>query len=162
MNRCDYLDPALAWTGVKDTGRGAALSSIGYDDADPAEELITCGSSDRARNPELHMSTADRQLELPDRRPLRRRPHQRAADALQAAGITQPAVRHRSGPRQAADDANDAGAPRRRGVPVGVFSDVKPNPVEANVDRRHRGLQARAGMTASSPSAAARRSTPAS
>jgi acyl-CoA reductase-like NAD-dependent aldehyde dehydrogenase len=31
MNRCDYLDPALAWTGVKDTGRGAALSPIGYD-----------------------------------------------------------------------------------------------------------------------------------
>jgi acyl-CoA reductase-like NAD-dependent aldehyde dehydrogenase len=30
-NRCDYLDPALAWTGVKDTGRGATLSSIGYD-----------------------------------------------------------------------------------------------------------------------------------
>ena len=22
MNRCDYLDPALAWTGVKDSGRG--------------------------------------------------------------------------------------------------------------------------------------------
>jgi acyl-CoA reductase-like NAD-dependent aldehyde dehydrogenase len=31
MNRCDYLDPALAWTGVKDTGRGASLSRIGYD-----------------------------------------------------------------------------------------------------------------------------------
>ena len=31
MNRCDYLDPALVWTGVKDTGRGAALSAIGYD-----------------------------------------------------------------------------------------------------------------------------------
>jgi len=30
MNRCDYLDPALVWTGVKDTGKGAALSSIGY------------------------------------------------------------------------------------------------------------------------------------
>jgi acyl-CoA reductase-like NAD-dependent aldehyde dehydrogenase len=30
MNRCDYLDPALAWTGVKDTGRGASLSPIGY------------------------------------------------------------------------------------------------------------------------------------
>ncbi len=29
MNRCDYLDPALAWTGVKDTGRGASLSPIG-------------------------------------------------------------------------------------------------------------------------------------
>jgi acyl-CoA reductase-like NAD-dependent aldehyde dehydrogenase len=31
MNRCDYLDPALAWTGVKDTGRGASLSRIGYE-----------------------------------------------------------------------------------------------------------------------------------
>ena len=30
MNRCDYLDPSLAWTGVKDTGRGASLSPIGY------------------------------------------------------------------------------------------------------------------------------------
>ena len=30
MNRCDYLDPALAWTGVKNTGRGAALSELGY------------------------------------------------------------------------------------------------------------------------------------
>lgn len=30
MNRCDYLDPALVWTGVKDTGKGAALSPIGY------------------------------------------------------------------------------------------------------------------------------------
>lgn len=31
MNRCDYLDPALAWTGVKDTGYGATLSIIGYE-----------------------------------------------------------------------------------------------------------------------------------
>ena len=31
MNRCDYLDPALVWTGVKDTGKGAGLSQIGYD-----------------------------------------------------------------------------------------------------------------------------------
>ncbi|MGO3859046.1 MAG: aldehyde dehydrogenase family protein [Neisseriaceae bacterium] len=30
MNRCDYLDPALAWTGVKDTGHGISLSSLGY------------------------------------------------------------------------------------------------------------------------------------
>ena len=30
-NRCDYLDPGLAWTGVKDTGRGASLSRIGYE-----------------------------------------------------------------------------------------------------------------------------------
>lgn len=31
MNRCDYLDPHLVWTGVKDTGRGASLSKYGYD-----------------------------------------------------------------------------------------------------------------------------------
>jgi acyl-CoA reductase-like NAD-dependent aldehyde dehydrogenase len=30
MNRCDYLDPGLCWTGCKSTGRGGALSSIGY------------------------------------------------------------------------------------------------------------------------------------
>jgi acyl-CoA reductase-like NAD-dependent aldehyde dehydrogenase len=31
MNRCDYLDPALAWTGVKNSGKGVTLSKIGYD-----------------------------------------------------------------------------------------------------------------------------------
>ena len=30
MNRCDYLDPALCWTGCKDTGRGGGLSIIGF------------------------------------------------------------------------------------------------------------------------------------
>jgi len=30
MNRCDYLDPALCWTGCKSTGRGGGLSVIGY------------------------------------------------------------------------------------------------------------------------------------
>jgi len=30
MNRCDYLDPALCWTGCKLTGRGASLSALGY------------------------------------------------------------------------------------------------------------------------------------
>ncbi len=30
MNRCDYLDPALAWTGVKDSGRGCTLSRLGF------------------------------------------------------------------------------------------------------------------------------------
>ena len=30
MNRADYLDPALCWTGCKNTGRGGGLSIIGY------------------------------------------------------------------------------------------------------------------------------------
>jgi hypothetical protein len=29
--RCDYLDPALAWTGVGDSGRGCTLSPVGYE-----------------------------------------------------------------------------------------------------------------------------------
>lgn len=31
MNRCDALDPALAWTGVKDTGVGCSLSKLAFD-----------------------------------------------------------------------------------------------------------------------------------
>ena len=31
LNRCDYLDPALAWTGVRNSGRGCTLSRVGYE-----------------------------------------------------------------------------------------------------------------------------------
>ncbi|CAE6940466.1 Aldehyde dehydrogenase [Pseudomonas marincola] len=31
LNRCDYLDPALAWTGVKNSGHGCTLSSVGFE-----------------------------------------------------------------------------------------------------------------------------------
>jgi acyl-CoA reductase-like NAD-dependent aldehyde dehydrogenase len=31
MNRCDYLDPMLAWTGVKNSGRGCSLSRVGFE-----------------------------------------------------------------------------------------------------------------------------------
>jgi acyl-CoA reductase-like NAD-dependent aldehyde dehydrogenase len=30
QNRCDYLDPSLAWTGVKESGIGATLSRYGF------------------------------------------------------------------------------------------------------------------------------------
>ncbi len=30
VNRCDYLDPALAWVGIKDSGKGCTLSRLGY------------------------------------------------------------------------------------------------------------------------------------
>lgn len=30
MNRADYLDPALCWTGVKETGKGGSLSVLGF------------------------------------------------------------------------------------------------------------------------------------
>jgi acyl-CoA reductase-like NAD-dependent aldehyde dehydrogenase len=31
LNRCDFLDPALAWTGVKNSGRGCTLSRVGFE-----------------------------------------------------------------------------------------------------------------------------------
>ncbi|QSL90932.1 aldehyde dehydrogenase family protein [Ectopseudomonas toyotomiensis] len=31
LNRCDYLDPGLGWTGVKHSGRGCTLSRVGYE-----------------------------------------------------------------------------------------------------------------------------------
>ncbi|KTD18288.1 aldehyde dehydrogenase family protein [Legionella jordanis] len=31
INRCDYLDPSLAWVGVKNSGRGCSLSNLGYE-----------------------------------------------------------------------------------------------------------------------------------
>ncbi len=37
MNRCDYLDPALAWTGVKNTGHGVSLSTLGYESVTQAK-----------------------------------------------------------------------------------------------------------------------------
>lgn len=47
LNRCDYLDPALAWTGVKDSGRGVTLSQLGY-------EHLT-----RAKSRHFRLSTRD-------------------------------------------------------------------------------------------------------
>ena len=31
MNRCDYLDPELAWTGMKNSGQGCSLSAVGFE-----------------------------------------------------------------------------------------------------------------------------------
>ena len=37
--RCDYLDPALAWTGVKESGRGVSLSKFGFDAVTRAKSI---------------------------------------------------------------------------------------------------------------------------
>ena len=37
MNRCDYLDPALVWTGVKDTGKGGGAFGDRLRQPHPAE-----------------------------------------------------------------------------------------------------------------------------
>ncbi|BGP67503.1 hypothetical protein NBRC10513v2_000823 [Rhodotorula toruloides] len=39
LNRCDYLDPALPWTGFKYSGRGISLSRYGYDAVTKAKSL---------------------------------------------------------------------------------------------------------------------------
>lgn len=39
VNRCDYLDPELAWTGIKNTGRGCTLSTLGFDNFTQAKSF---------------------------------------------------------------------------------------------------------------------------
>jgi acyl-CoA reductase-like NAD-dependent aldehyde dehydrogenase len=39
-NRCDYLDPLLAWTGVKASGRGASLGRYGFDSVTRPKSLL--------------------------------------------------------------------------------------------------------------------------
>ncbi|BGP21896.1 hypothetical protein JCM10295v2_000773 [Rhodotorula toruloides] len=39
LNRCDYLDPALPWTGFKYSGRGVSLSRYGYEAVTKAKSL---------------------------------------------------------------------------------------------------------------------------
>ncbi|KAI9462437.1 succinate semialdehyde dehydrogenase [Lactarius psammicola] len=39
LNRCDSLDPALAWAGMKDSGRGVSLSKFGYDQLTRAKSV---------------------------------------------------------------------------------------------------------------------------
>ncbi len=39
VNRCDFLDPELAWTGVKNTGRGYSLSKFGFDNFTQAKSF---------------------------------------------------------------------------------------------------------------------------
>jgi acyl-CoA reductase-like NAD-dependent aldehyde dehydrogenase len=51
LNRCDYLDPALAWTGVKDSGRGVTLSRLGY-------EVLTRPKSFHLREPTSPVASA--------------------------------------------------------------------------------------------------------
>ena len=42
MNRADYLDPALAWAGVKDSGRGCSLSRVGYEQLTRPKSFHLC------------------------------------------------------------------------------------------------------------------------
>ena len=85
MNRCDYLDPGLAWTGVKDTGRGATLSPLGYRLRDAAE-ILPPAPALKATS----MTTLRANWNYPDRGPLRRRPHRRTRRGLRGAGISRP------------------------------------------------------------------------
>ena len=52
MNRCDYLDPALAWTGVKDTGRGmhAVAARLRALTRPKSFHLRTTSADDEGRN----------------------------------------------------------------------------------------------------------------
>ena len=40
VNRCDYLDPGLAWTGIKESGRGASLGRWGFESVTRPQSLF--------------------------------------------------------------------------------------------------------------------------
>jgi acyl-CoA reductase-like NAD-dependent aldehyde dehydrogenase len=71
QNRCDYLDPALAWTGVKDSGRGCTLSRFGYDaltrPKSPEAAAVTSATSPSRPRPWAHrargLGSGSRQLD---------------------------------------------------------------------------------------------------
>jgi len=62
MNRCDYLDPTLAWTGVKQSGRGCSLSPWGY------ENLTRPNVLPSASPPESMSASYTSKSELPNNR----------------------------------------------------------------------------------------------
>ena len=130
MNRCDYLDPALAWVGVKDSGRGCTLSRRRLRASDAAE-VVSSAHADLRR---LDDTTLRGNWNYPTADPLRRRPHRRAARCVQDAGHR--SVRCSSPiPALAALPmiANAVASCRSAGLACDVFSDVQANPVEANV-----------------------------
>jgi acyl-CoA reductase-like NAD-dependent aldehyde dehydrogenase len=59
LNRCDVLDPALAWTGAKESGRGVSLSKFGACGArgsGGARLLMACAGYDQlTRAKSVHM-----------------------------------------------------------------------------------------------------------
>ncbi len=139
MNRCDYLDPALVWTGVKDTGKGAALSAHRLRQSDPAE-ILSPARSHLIFRKTRHVQ-ADLQMELPDHRPLRRRAHQGIARRAGRHRHQAAALRHRSGAGQAAGRRLDAENPRRRQGALWRVFRGEAEPGRFQPHRRHRRVQ---------------------
>ena len=119
MNRCDYLDPGLAWTGVKETGRGATLVEDRLRNAHPPEKLSPASRvMDLRANWNYPTSVrfgAGRISEL--------------ADAVKAAGMSNPLFV--TDPSLAKLPMTQKAAASLSGAKI--FSDIKSNPVEANV-----------------------------
>ena len=155
MNRCDYLDPALAWTGVKDSGPRRPSRALGF-------EHLT-----RPKSFHLHTSTAmsaidpaSRQLELSHRVRFGAGRIAELPTGLPRARHGAAAAGHRSRPRRPADDRRR----RWRALRDGGHAGRAVQRHQAQPGRRRPSTAASrplapAAMTASSPSAAAPRST---
>ena len=154
MNRCDYLDPALAWTGVKNSGRGCYALQDRLRAADPSEILPPahrCLDAEEAACHDHRSQDALRQLELSDPDSVRpRQPRSKLRARLREPGHDPAAAGHRPGPGRPAHGA------RRRsrlngaaGLPTGLVQlEVKPNPVGQNVARTASPCSRRAATTA--------------
>ncbi len=156
MNRCDYLDPALAWVGVKDSGRGCTLAS-GVRAPHAAEVISSAhahvGSPMNLKGnwnyPTLIRFGAGRIRELPD--------------ACRTLGMQRPLIVTDPGLAKLPMIGNAVSVLWRKAASRrAVFSDIQANPVEANVDARCRGISRRIARRSRSRSVAAARSTSAS
>ncbi len=88
MNRADYLDPALCWTGVKETGRGGSLSIIGFHNLTRRNPTIQEGYSMSSANITANWS-------YPTAVKLGRGRIKELADACKSLGDEEAAARHR-------------------------------------------------------------------
>ena len=105
MNRCDYLDPALAWVGRQ--GLRTRLHALGGGlRASDAAKIISSAGDDVSCDTQS-------ELELSDHRLGRPRPHRRAAGGVRSAGHPAAAAGDRRGTARSADGAAGARAGAR-------------------------------------------------
>ena len=128
MNRCDYLDPALAWTGGKRFGprlhalaprfrRAHAAKVISPTDEDPMNLDALRGNWNYPTSVRFGVG---RVSEL--------------AEACRAVGMKRPLLVTDPGLAKLSIVADAVAANRAAGVPTAVFSDIRSNPVAKNVE----------------------------
>ncbi len=145
MNRADYLDPALCWTGVKETGRGGSLSVIGFHN-------LTRPKSYHLRKVTGMTITAN--WSYPTAIKFGAGRIKELADHCKAVGIKKPLLVTDRGLAPMAITQNALDIIDAAGLGRAIFADVDPNPNDKNLRCRRRLPSSTAAMMALLPLAA--------